>query len=76
MTARYLVRFDDICPTMNWRVWEQLEPLLQAHGVKPIMAVVPDNHDRHLVVDAPQPGFWPTRASTTATWCSKCSSPG
>ena len=43
---------------MNWRVWEQLEPLLQAHGVKPIMAVVPDNHDRHLVVDAPQPGFW------------------
>ena len=56
--ARYLVRFDDICPTMNWRVWEQLEPLLQAHGVKPIMAVVPDNRDPHLAVDAPQPDFW------------------
>ena len=58
MTARYLVRFDDICPTMNWRVWEQLEPVLQAHGVKPIMAVVPDNHDPHLMADAPQPDFW------------------
>lgn len=56
--TRYLVRFDDICPTMNWRVWEQLEPVLKAHDVKPIMAVVPDNRDPHLAVDAPQPDFW------------------
>lgn len=58
MRARYLVRFDDICPTMNWRVWEQLEPVLHTHGVRPIMAVVPDNRDPHLAVDAPQPDFW------------------
>lgn len=58
MKARYLVRFDDICPTMNWRVWEQLETVLQAHDVKPIMAVVPDNRDPHLTVDAPQTDFW------------------
>lgn len=58
MSARYLVRFDDICPTMNWQVWAQLEPVLQAHDVKPIMAVVPDNRDSHLAVDAPRSDFW------------------
>lgn len=58
MSARYLIRFDDICPTMNWQVWEQLEPVLQAHGVKPVMAVVPDNRDPHLDVDAPRTDFW------------------
>jgi hypothetical protein len=58
MTAQYLVRFDDICPTMNWRVWDQLEPVLREHGVKPILAVVPDNRDPHLAVDSPRPDFW------------------
>ena len=69
MSARYLVRFDDICPTMIWRVWEQLEPVLHAHGVKPIMAVVPDNRDPHLAVDAPWPGFWArVRSWQSAGW--------
>lgn len=58
MAARYIVRFDDICPTMNWRVWSRLQPVLDQHGVKPIMAVVPDNQDEHLVVDPPRNDFW------------------
>jgi predicted deacetylase len=58
MSARYLIRFDDICPTMNWRVWEQLESILMRHGVKPILAVVPDNRDPNLVVDSLRADFW------------------
>jgi len=58
VSARYLVRFDDICPTMDWRAWSRLEPVLQAHGVKPIMAVVPDNRDPHLVAGEAVPDFW------------------
>ncbi len=58
MSARYLIRFDDLCPTMNWRVWEEIEPMLLSSGVKPLLAVVPDNRDPHLQVDAPHEGFW------------------
>ncbi|HET8715597.1 MAG TPA: DUF2334 domain-containing protein, partial [Holophagaceae bacterium] len=56
--ARYILRFDDICPTMNWEVWEAIEALLDRHGVKPILAVVPDNQDPKLQVDAPRADFW------------------
>lgn len=58
MDARYIVRFDDICQTMDRRVWERLEPVLQRHGVKPILAVVPDNRDDTLVFDAARADFW------------------
>jgi predicted deacetylase len=58
MSARYVVRFDDFCPTMNWRVWDRLEPVLHRHGIKPIVAVVPDNQDPHLMVEAARADFW------------------
>ncbi len=45
MKARYLIRFDDICPTMNWTIWEQVEQVLRTYHVQPILAVVPDNQD-------------------------------
>lgn len=69
MAARYIVRFDDFCPTMNWQVWDQLEPVLHHHGVKPIVAVVPDNQDPHLMVEAPRADFWPrVRGWQRAGW--------
>ena len=58
MRARFLVRIDDICPTMNWAVWDQVESLLQRYSVKPIVAVVPDNRDPKLMVDSPRTDFW------------------
>jgi predicted deacetylase len=58
MNARYLVRFDDICPTMNWRAWSDIEGVLIEHHVRPILAVVPDNRDPGLCVDDPVPDFW------------------
>jgi predicted deacetylase len=58
MTARYLVRFDDICPTMNWRVWSRIERILIDHDVRPILAVVPDNRDPILCVDEAAADFW------------------
>ncbi|HEX8948305.1 MAG TPA: DUF2334 domain-containing protein [Dissulfurispiraceae bacterium] len=58
MPARYLIRFDDLCPTMNWRVWDEIEKLLVASGVKPILAVIPDNRDRALHFGDPNPDFW------------------
>ncbi len=58
MKARYIVRFDDICPTMDWTVWNQIEPVLNKHGVKPILSVVPDNQDPELMMEPAHEDFW------------------
>jgi predicted deacetylase len=55
---QYLLRFDDICPAMNWRVWEEIESVLVERGIKPILAIVPDNRDPGLQVDPPAADFW------------------
>lgn len=57
-TARYLVRFDDICPAMNWPVWERVEQALVHHDVRPIVAVVPDNRDPTLAPGVVRADFW------------------
>ena len=56
--CRYLIRFDDICPTMNWAGWDAIESLLMRHSIRPILAVVPDNRDPKLIVDSPCADFW------------------
>ena len=58
MRSQYLIRFDDICPTMNWDVWRQVEETLLALGVKPLLAIVPDNQDETLKVSEPNTRFW------------------
>lgn len=69
MRAQYLVRFDDVCPTMNWSIWGRIESILIKHNVKPILAVVPDNRDPMLMVDPACENFWErVRAWQAAGW--------
>lgn len=56
--ARYLLRFDDICPTMNWTMWSEIEASLIERDLKPILAVVPDNQDPVLKVEPAVQDFW------------------
>jgi predicted deacetylase len=56
--AQYLLRFDDLCPTVSRSGWERFLPLIEEFGVRPILAVVPDNRDRELERAEPDPGFW------------------
>jgi predicted deacetylase len=58
MPAQYLIRFDDICPTMNWNIWNEIENILIDTKIVPILAVVPDNRDEELVVDRANEAFW------------------
>jgi predicted deacetylase len=58
MSAKYLVRFDDICPTMNWDIWERIEAILLEFDISPILAVVPDNRDPKLVLAEARNDFW------------------
>lgn len=55
---RYLLRFDDICPTMDWTAWNAVEDILVAQGIRPILAVIPDNRDPKLTAGPPAPDFW------------------
>jgi predicted deacetylase len=58
LSARYVLRFDDLCPTMNWRAWEPVEVMLDEAGVRPIVAVIPDNTDEKFLVEPSNPEFW------------------
>jgi predicted deacetylase len=58
--AQYLLRFDDLCPTWARERWERFEPLLEEFGVRPILAVVPENRDEALAPAAPDVEFWET----------------
>lgn len=57
--AQYLLRFDDLCPTISRARWERFLPLIEQFGLRPILAIVPDNLDSDLDRAAPDPDFWP-----------------
>lgn len=56
--ARYLLRFDDLCPALNWEIWDEVEAILARYGICPLLAVVPDNQDPELQYSAPAGNFW------------------
>lgn len=58
MAPRYILRFDDICPTMNGTIWDEVEEVLMERGVRPLLAVVPDNRDPGLKVAPERADFW------------------
>jgi peptidoglycan/xylan/chitin deacetylase (PgdA/CDA1 family) len=43
---------------MRWSVWNEVEKILTKTGVRPILAVVPDNRDKDLIFDPPDENFW------------------
>lgn len=55
---KILIRFDDICPTMNWEQWERAVTLLDRYDIKPLIGVIPDNLDPDLEIDKPREDFW------------------
>jgi len=56
--AQYLLRFDDLCPTIPLKGWERFCPIIEEFGVRPILAVVPENHDPGLDRAPADPEFW------------------
>jgi hypothetical protein len=47
----FLLRFYDICPTMNWRIWLEVDGLLLERNIKPIIAVIPDDKNQALFME-------------------------
>jgi hypothetical protein len=56
--ARYLIRLDDACDTMDRCRWSLVEKVLDKHGVKPIVAVIPHNQDTSLMFEQRDAAFW------------------
>lgn len=54
----YLLRFDDLCPTMSKERFERFMDIIERHEIRPILAVVPANQDPELKVDKADPAFW------------------
>jgi len=58
MSAKYILRLDDACPTMNNKRWTIIEKLCDKYNIKPIVAVVPNNEDEFLKKDKYDKNFW------------------
>lgn len=64
--VQYLIRFDDLCPTMLRAPWDRYLSIVTRYGVRPILAVVPDNQDPALNLQANDPEFWDRMKSLEA----------
>ena len=58
MKKKILLRFDDICPTMNWEQWEKAKQLMDENMVVALLGVIPECKDSDLLIDAPRSNFW------------------
>jgi predicted deacetylase len=56
--AQYLLRFDDLCPTIHPQRWEEYRKVVAEFGIRPILAVVPRNEDSDLERSPADPEFW------------------
>ena len=58
MSAKYLLRIDDLTPTIDPMRWQAIASILEGFSLRPILAVVPQNCDPELARAAPWPQFW------------------
>lgn len=65
--AQYLLRFDDLCPTMDRARWQRFLPLIEEFGLHPILAVIPDNQDKELNLSPLDADFWPRMRAMQAS---------
>jgi predicted deacetylase len=54
----YLVRLDDACDTMDAYKWQKIEDILDKYNIKPMVAIIPNNQDRSLMIDKEDAFFW------------------
>ncbi len=57
--SKYILRLDDASDYMDTQKWQRMEDLLEQHGIKPLVGIIPDNQDPSLVGSYQQdPAFW------------------
>ena len=53
-----LIRLDDIAENMNWDLMEKSELLFEKYSIKPVLGVIPNNKDSHLLSYPRKNDFW------------------
>lgn len=56
--SKFIIRLDDICPTMHWDNYSRVEVVLKDNNIKPIIGVIPDNKDSFLFMKPYREDFW------------------
>lgn len=56
--AQYLLRIDDLCPTVHPERWSSIREVIRDFDLRPIVAVVPDNQDESLAKSTYDERFW------------------
>jgi predicted deacetylase len=56
--AQYLLRLDDLCPTHPPARWDRFRKVIEEFGIRPILAVIPDNRDPQLNGSPYDSRFW------------------
>ena len=55
---KYIIRLDDVSPTMNHLKWKKVFDILDRQDIKPIVAVIPNNKDKEMIIDEPNQSYW------------------
>ena len=49
MSTKLIIRFDDICPNLNWEIFFLIKKELQDLGIRSVLGVIPENKDKSLL---------------------------
>ena len=55
---KILIRFDDLCPTMDYEQWGRAVTLFKELNIKPLVGVIPECKDPDLLIDDYHENFW------------------
>lgn len=58
MEIKILIRFDDICPTMDFAQFNRAVELMDQYNVKPLIGVIPCCKDKDLQIEEEHEDFW------------------
>lgn len=58
MARKILIRFDDICPTMDYEQWSRAIEILRKYKIKPLLGVIPECKDPELQIENVHHDFW------------------
>ncbi len=53
-----LVRIDDVAENMNWSMMKRVEKILNDYNIKPVVGIIPNNHDQNLLSFPKENNFW------------------
>lgn len=55
---KYLIRLDDASPTMHSSNWIKIQDILNKHGIRPMVGIIPKNEDPKQIFGKEMSDFW------------------